>query len=282
MSLETALPTAEAPAQASGQQDTADQLATQATEGQDAKPEGEGEAPKPKPEKTEEQRRIERLERAIDRRTRRAAETIGAKDAELAQVRAELERLRTTGQSQDNRTQQGEDEPLTLSRAELQQLVNREAERLAPTLTQQRSEMEHRKGVIDSLAKELGTERFDALAEDLDEALGGLQRNGKATPAADAIFAADDPKAVIEYLANPDHADEAESIGRMDPIRAGRAIAKLELKLEQTKAQDKPRRSNAEPPVEPARAGGGNVNDMPDPSNVKAYIAWANKQDRRP
>jgi len=281
MTTETALPPAqEAPA--SGQQSDADQLATQtANEGSadksgdtESHDEGEGEK-KPKPEKTDAERERDRLRKAIDRRTRREAEA----RAEAAQLRAENERLRAI-ESRATNQPDDDDSPLTLSRAELAQMVKSEAEKLAPTLKQQQAEIEHRTKVIESLAKDLGQERFDALAEDLDENLGGLQRNGKPTPATEAIFSADDPKAVIEYLADPEHADEAEAIGRMDSVRAGRAIAKLEIKLEQAKAAAKPQRSKAPEPVEPSK-GGGAINTMPDPSDTKAYIKWANEQDRR-
>lgn len=278
MQTETALPIAPE-ATASGQPEA--ELLTKPTTfdaetGEEVKEEqAEGE-PKTKPEKTEEQRRIDKLQRGIDRRTRREAEA----RAELAQTKRQLEELLAT-QSRATNSPQQDDAPLTLSRAELAQMVKSEAEKLAPTLNSQKAEIEHRTKVIEGLAKDLGKERFDELAADLDENLGGLQRNGKATPATEAIFAADDPKAVIEYLADPEHADEAEAIGRMDLLRAGRAIAKLETKLEQSKALDKPRRSNAPEPVEPAKRGGGVISNMPDPSNVKAYIKWANEQDRR-
>lgn len=284
MTTETALPPAqEAPA--SGQPDNAELQAKPATfdaatgeevrDEQQADTEGEGEK-KPKPEKTEAERERDRLRKAIDRRTRREAEA----KAEAAHWKAEAERLRAIElRATKEPSQDTEDEPLTLSRAELAQMVKAEAEKLAPTLKQQQAEIEHRTKVIEGLAKELGQERFDALAEDLDEALGGLQRNGKPTAATEAIFAADDPQAVIQYLADPDNADEAESIGRMDPVRAGRAIARLESKLEASKAQAKPQRSKAPEPVEPSK-GGGVISNMPDPSNTKAYIKWANEQER--
>ncbi len=279
MTTETALsPAPEAPT--SGQPDNAEQLDTQ-TEHASESPDSDGEQKQEekKPEKTEAERERDRLRKAIDRRTRREAEA----RAEAAQLRAELERLRAI-EPQSKRLRASEsgdtndadaDEPLTLSRAELAQMVKSEAERLAPTLKQQQAEIEHRKKVIEGLAKELGQERFDALAEDLDEALGGLHRNGKPTAATEAIFAADDPQAVIQYLADPENADEAEAIGRMDPIRAGRAIAKLETKLEKVKAKDKPQRSNAPEPVEPTRPSGG-ASAEPDTSKWTdaQWIKW--------
>ena len=98
-------------------------------------------------------------------------------------------------------------------------------------------------------------------------------------PATDAIFEADDPKAVIEFLTDPDNADEAERIARLSPLQAGKAIAKLEVKLAEDKAKAKPKASNAPRPIEAVR-GGGVPKGMPDPSNTKAYIAWANAQER--
>jgi hypothetical protein len=287
MQTETALPTAPE-ATASGQQTTADQLANQTAEdgvvdtSSEAKAEGENEpkAKPEKPEKTEAEREADRLRRAIDRKTRQREEA----RAEAAQLRSEIERLR----SQDLRGNQSRttidtetDEPLTLSRAELDQMVKEQAEKLAPTLSQQKAEIEHRTKVIQTLAKEFGQDRFDEIAADLDENMGGLQRNGRATAAAEAIFAAEDPKAVIEYLAQEEHADEAETIGRItDPIRAGRAIAKLEVKLEQFKASQKPQRSKATEPLE-ASKGAGVISNMPDPFNIKAWMAHANEAERR-
>lgn len=277
MTTETALPLApEAPA--SGQQTDAEQLATQnATEGDNGatdQPEGEGDQPK-KPEKSEEQKRLDRLQKGIDRKHRQVIEARMRAEA----LEQELSRYRTSPERPTNSPQQ-DDEPLTLSRAELEKMVTERAKSLAPTLSQQNAEIEHRTKVIEGLAKDLGQERFDALAEDLDEALGGLQRNGKPTPATEAIFSADDPQAVIQYLADPDNADEAEAIGRLDPVRAGRAIARLEAKLEQSKAAAKPQRSKAPEPLE-ASKGSGVILNMPDPSNTKAWMKWANENERR-
>lgn len=277
MTTETALPPAQE-ATASGQQEAELQANTGeiANTGEDAAQEqqdAEGET-KQKPEKTEAERERARLLKGIDRKTRQAAEARAERDM----LRQEIERLRGS-QSRDTNANT-EDEPLTLSRAELAQMVKSEAERLAPTLKQQAAEIEHRTKVIEGLAKDLGQERFDELADELDENLGGLQRNGRPTPATEAIFAADDPEAVIKYLADSENAEEAEAIGRMDAVRASRAIAKLEFRLEQSKAESKPKRSKAPDPVEHSK-GSGTINTMPNPADTKAYIKWANEQERR-
>lgn len=264
MEQETALPAAtEQVAEASGQP-TADQLDQSTEQVQETKDEG-GEK---KPEKTPEQREVERLRRKLDRVVRQREE-----------LRAQ-QGLQSRTIENDNHENPGDSDELKLSRAELDALVKREAEKLAPTIKQQQAEIEHRRTVVQSLAKEWGQERFDSLASDLDDAFGGLAEGGKPKPATDAIFESDDPKALIEYLADPDNAEEAERIARLGAVQAGRAIAKLELKLAQKKAEAKPQASKAPSPVEPVR-GAGNVNRAPDPKDLKAWIKWANEQEAR-
>lgn len=226
-----------------------------------------------KKQKTPEQREIERLRRAIDKRTRQLYEA-RAMSGQNSPIQQGAE-----GDTNASRTQ-ATDEPVTLSRAELQKLIRKEAEQLAPAIKQQQTEIEHRQKVVQTLAKEWGQEKFDAYASDLDDAFGGLaDASGKPKPATDAIFESEMPSALIEYLADPDNADEAESIGRMSATQASRAIVKLETKLAAKRAEAKPQRSNAPAPIEQLRGGGASNNGAPDPANTKAYIAWANKQE---
>lgn len=269
MDLETALPTGEAApaaAEAGEQAQNTQAAAEQTTEQQEqqAKPEGEGEQKEPpKKEKTAEQREIERLRRRVDNLTRQKYELRAGQPAQ-----------------QQEKTQGSEDEPVTLSRAELQKLIAEQAKELAPTISEQRAEIERRQGIVKSLAKTWGQEEFDAKASDLDEAFGGLSdASGRPKPATDAIFDADDPKAVIEYLTDPDNADEAERIARLPATRAGREIARIEAKLEAAKKAAKPQPSKAAQPLNPVK-GAGVATGAPDPSNTKAWIAWANEQEK--
>lgn len=219
-----------------------------------------------KKEKTPEQREVERLRRRVDNLTRR---------------KYELEAAAASTRQQPQPTPAGDDdEPVTLTRAELNQRIAEQAKQLAPTMREQQAETERRHDVVNSLAKEWGQEKFDTLSAELDDAVGGLvDRRGAPKPATDAIFEADSPKDVIEYLTDPDNADEAASLSSMSAVQAGRAIARIEQKLDAAKSKAKPKPSNAPTPIEPAR-GGGVPNGMPDPSNTKAYIAWANAQER--
>jgi hypothetical protein len=121
---------------------------------------------------------------------------------------------------------------------------------------------------VTKLAKEWGQEEFDAKASELDEAFGGLaDAQGRPKPATDAIFDADDPKAVIEYLTDPDNADEAERIARLPQLRAGReSPARGKAGSRRRKAKPKP--SNAAKPLEAVKGGGvpnGHAGPQPTP-----------------
>lgn len=234
----------------------------------------EGEENQAKPEKTPEERERARMQRGIDRRTR-----------QLAEARAEAEYLRqqlTRGRSkQDNSASADDSEPLSLTRAQINEMVKAEAEKLAPTLKNQALEVERRQSVIQSLAKTWGQEKFDELSSDLDDAVGGLtDSSGSIKPAIEAIFEADEPAKVIEYLADPDNLEEAERIARMGPIQAGKAIAKLEVKLSTQAPKPKTKVSNAPAPLEAVR-GQGKVTGAPDPTDTKAWMRWRNEQERK-
>lgn len=241
--------------------------------GQEQGAEGDAGEPAAKPPKTPEQREIDRLRKAVDRRTRQLYEARAAQGAPQVAVTREPG-AGTTPPSQTT------DEKLTLSRAELDKLINDRAEQLAPSIRQQQTEIEHRRSVVEGLAKEWGKEKFDTFASDLDDVFGGLTSdNGQAKPATNAIFESEMPAALIEYLTDPDNADEAETLSHMSDRQAARKVAQLEAKILEAKKSAKPQRSNAPAPLEQIK-GGGKSSSMPDPSNTKAYIAWANKQER--
>lgn len=268
MTIETALPVATPVAEAS-EQANAEALDT-STESTAAEG-SEGEAEPAKKEKTPEEREIARMRRALDKRTRQLYEL-------RAQVPSQTTVTREQGAGTTSATQ-ADDEPVTLSRAELAQRIKQEAEKLAPTIRSRDAEMEHRQGVVDGLAKEWGQEKFNAMANELDDVLSGLaDPDGRPKAATDAIFESDAPKALIEYLTDPDNADEAEELAAASPVKAGRLVAKLEAKLAATTA--KPQRSNAPTPPEPVKGGGKTTSSMPDPANTKAYMKWANEQER--
>ena len=258
MTTETVLPDAPiADAGADGQQLTADQNA-------EAKPDTEGEAKpddQPKPQKSAEEKEIARLRRRVDNLTRQ---------------KYELQSRATNGshesaETRDNAQQQAEGGALTLSRRELQELIDKRANELAPKITKQQAEIEHRSASVKGLVKELGADKFQELTDDL----AGIFDHGKQL----AILETDSPRALLEYLTDPENADEAERIAGMSDFRAGRALAAIESKLKEGAEKSRQKPSKAGAPLEPLRSEAATPTGMPDPSNVKAYIAWANKRD---
>jgi len=269
MNQDTATPPADTPAEASGQPETADQLA--ATPETPAEGEGEGqddgEQAKAKPEKTPEQRELERARRKIDRLTKQKYEL-------LNQVQNRASQPQGAGAEFDAGAH---DDVVTLSRADFERQIREEAERLAPTLQQQRSVEEQRRTVVQNLAQTWGQERFDEVAADLDDALGGLaDASGKPKPATEAIFEAENPAALIEYLADPDNAEQAARLASMSAVKAGIEIAKLEAKLAAKREEAKPKRSQVPPPIEGVRGQGTPSQSVP--TEMKAYMKWANER----
>lgn len=219
-----------------------------------------------KPQKTPEQLEINRLRKATARLTRQREE-----------ARAKLAYM----QQQVPTTQTDDGETLSLTRAQLAELVNQQAEQLAPTIQKQQAQVEQREAVLQGLLKSVGKEGYDEITGNLEDAFNGFTDNqGNMKPCLDAVFYAEKPQAVMKYLADPDNFEEAEAIASMNAIQAGRAIARLEFKLEEARKNAKPKPSNASKPLEAVK-GGGTIKGMPDPSDTKAYIAWANEQDRR-
>ncbi len=281
--VDTALPVGGRPAQEASDQPNADQLAQDHQDlGESGHQEGqgdqlEGEADKSKPQKTPEERERQRMQRGIDRRTKQLAEERARREHLERQV-ADLTQRTNRG---NNDASGSDSEPLTLTREQLQEMVKAEAAKLAPTLKEQNAEVERRQGVVQSLAKTWGQERFNELSSDLDDAFGGLtDSSGRPKPAMEAVFESDEPAKVIEYLADPENAEEADRIARMSAIQAGKAIARLEDKLKADAAKAKPQPSRQPPPLESVRGQGG-APGAPDPSDTKAWIRYRNEQERK-
>ena len=270
--IQDVLPSADLSAEVGEPTETLDKPADQST---DTPTEGEQVEKEAKPEKTPEQRELERARKKIDRLVRQREEL-------RAQV-PNAQGLRSGQIAGTNQQPRDDSEPLTLTRAKLQQIVQEEAARLAPSIREQQAEIEQRQKVVASLAKSWGRDRFDELADDLDRSFGGLaDAQGRPKPATDCIFEADDPAALIEYLADPENDEEAEAIGRMNDRQAGRAIARLESKISAEKAKGKPQASKAAAPLQSLRGGAKQAagDHGPDPSDTKAWIRWRNDQER--
>lgn len=240
MDEETVLPVATKVAEAGEQSQAAPEVEQTEGAAPEANPDGEA-----KTEKTPEQREIERMRRKIDRLVRQREEL---------RARVPTQDLRSHSIDAIKEQPAGDSEHLTLTPAQLQQVIREQAEKLAPLVQEQRAVQERRSAVVQGLAKAWGQEKFDYLAAELDETFGGLvDAKGQPKPATDAIFEADDPQGVIEYLTDPEHAAEAEALASMPALRAGMAIARIEAKLK----APKPQASNAPKPLEAIRGQGG-------------------------
>lgn len=94
-------------------------------------------------------------------------------------------------------------------------------------------------------------------------------------PIVEALIESDAPAKLMHYMAaNP---AELERIAKLSPARQAAELGKLEAKAVEAKP---PARSNAPTALAPARGSGSGQAAMPDPSNTKAYIAWANAEER--
>jgi hypothetical protein len=213
--------------------------------------------------------------RNLERRVNALQRKIGFYEAQIQQ---NPQQLQNRAVSDTNDALHDDDGRVTLSRQEIAQLIEAEARKLAPAVKERDAVIEQRTRVIEKLASELGREKFDAVAADLDAALDGLRDSrGNPKPAADAIFEADDPKSVVEYLADPDNAAEAAALARANPIQAGKLVAKLEAKLQAK--QTKPAPSKAPTPIEAARGQGRSSFEGYSPNMSDAeFIAWRRSQ----
>jgi hypothetical protein len=231
------------------------------------------------PEKPENERKeLTPLERELRRKDRR----IDNLTRRLRQTEAQLTPLQERQSADTSAIDDSEAESLKLSRKELNELIDKRARELAPSVSQENAERERRRSIAQKLSSEWGQDKFDAFAQDLDAAFDGLTDNGKPKPGVDAIFESDDPRSLIEYLADPEHAAEAEALARMSAVQAGRTVAKLEDKLkaqrDAEKAKAKAEPSKAAPPIESARGGGQSDNS---PRDSDSMDVWVRKERER-
>lgn len=238
MNEDNALPEVDAPEASAGAGDQQSNAAPADDQQQGQQPEGEQ-----KPERHP-------LEKELAKERRRISRLVEQREmsrAEAAQLRQEVERIRGGLQTQQGSGDNEDADILKIPRSELPQVLERLQGEAA-------SERENRQAV-QRMARALGDD-FKAVTNELAEII----------PSADLQFAVADsesPAELARYLIDPDNADEAERIARMQPLQAGRALARIEAKLSASK--DKPQPSKAPRPVEPVR-GGGSVD--PDTSKM--------------
>lgn len=244
-----ALPNAtDTPVAVAGDQPTADASPTDGQEQQTEQVEDQ------KPEKDPLEKELARERNRIQKLTSQKYKLA----AQLDQLKAQLQQFG----NRDTNTQDADGDKLTLSRSELDRIVKEQAERLAPTIRSKAEEEAKLKSAAIALQKSLGVDEFEQLASDL----ASVFDNDKQL----AVLRTDAPADILRYLTDPDNADEAENIGRMDSFDAGRAIAKIEAKLA-SKREQKPQPSKAAAPIEAARGTGTMTRDY---NTIADDAAW--------
>jgi hypothetical protein len=235
----------------------------------------EAEKPEAAPEKTESELRMEQLERE----NKKLLRGIDRKTKQVYEARA---RNGLTNQSigNDNRGAGDDSDTVTLTRAELEQRDREVATRLGPALAKEAQEAAKYHKAAKSLADAVGgQEKFQELTDELAE---GIKFSAAKQI---AVLDSDTPAALLQYLTDPENADEAEEIAALSDIQAGRRLARIESKLakqaEESAANSKPEPSKAPKPLEPVRGVVTKVNGMPDPKNTRAWMDWRNAQEAK-
>lgn len=255
MDTENVLPDAAPEAAGAGDQPIAE---TPQVEGQgEQAPEAE------KPEKDPREKELARERRRIQNLTRQKYELA----AQLDSLKSQLQQ----GGNRDTNATDADGERLTLTKAELARIVEEQAQKLAPTIRSKAEEEAKLKDAARALQKAIGADEFEQLTSDLASVFDDAKQL--------AVLRTDAPAELLRYLTDPDNADEAERIGRMDAFDAGRAIARIEARLTADRGK-KPQPSKAAAPIEPARGAGASIGTAA-PTDMAQYMRWANQQYKR-
>jgi hypothetical protein len=138
---------------------------------------------------------------------------------------------------------------VSLSRAELQQMIEREAKQLAPKIKEQQDEIEQRKSAARSLLQELGPDRYQEYTDTLADFLPAQSQL--------LILETESPRALIEYLNDPENEDELKAISRLSLEKQGLKLGLLAAQLKAKRSRDKkPEPSKAPQPLEPVKSQG--------------------------
>jgi hypothetical protein len=226
---------------------------------------GEDSSPEVKPED-----RARKLENALSRKRQQLADARAEREHLRRQLDEYQRRLTPGSQEDNNRPSDADSEVVSLTRAQLREREEAAARKLAPTLAQQDAAEASRRKAAQEIVAKIGAEKFNELANEIVQVM----------PEKIALRIMDSkaPQELLQYLADPDNEAEAAAIGRLDEFRAGEALAELRIKLAERK--DRPQVSKSAAIVEPVR-GSAVHNGAPDPKDTKAWVKWANEQERK-
>jgi chromosome segregation ATPase len=156
---------------------------------------------------TPEQRKIQKLERRIDRLTAKR----GAAEREAELRRQELEAIQQRISRQDD---DGEPAKRQFTEAD----IDRIARERADELTRQRAIGDRVGKVLKEGSKLDG---FNAAVDAVAEVVPFMDKRGKPTPFIEAVLDADNPAELLKYLG--DNPEEAEELADLTPARLGAA-----------------------------------------------------------
>lgn len=204
-------------------------------EAEEAAPEGEPDAPDAKA-----------LAKQLAKQQKRIDTLFGQRQEARERARQLEQQLQLRAQSigATNGTDAEDSGRLSLTQAELQEMIAREAKRLAPVVKDETDLEQRRSTAARALREELGAEKFQALTDDLSDHLSAEAQL--------LVLETESPRALIEYLTDPDHEAEAKSLSRMSPYQQGMKLGQLAEKL----ARKRPQRSEAPAPIEPVKPSG--------------------------
>lgn len=205
------------------------------------KVEAEGEEKPAKPPKSPEQKALEKAERKIA-----ALYASRAEARERLRTLEEIQGLQSRTIDGTNGEDAGDSGNLSLSRADLDRLIEERARKLAPTIKEQADVIEQRSQSAKALREELGPERFAELTDELSDVLPAEAQL--------LVLETDAPKALLEYLTDPENEAEAKRIGKMSPHQQGLRIGMLAAQLKARRTRPQP--SNAPAPLEPVKSQG--------------------------
>lgn len=217
---------------------------------QERDPETGGEVEKTD-EETEEQQKAQEakaLLKKLEKQEKRINTLWAQRQEARERARALEQRLQPHTIGDTNQSDAEDSDRLSLSRAELQQMIEREAQRLAPTLKDQQDAIESRKKVARSLLEDLGPDKYQEMTDDLADLLP--------PDAQILVLETESPRALIEYLTDPENEAETKAIAKLGAHQQGLKLGLLAAQLKAKRSRDKPMPSKAPQPLEPVKSQG--------------------------
>lgn len=249
----------------------------------------------------------------FQRRVDKLNQKLGAKDAEIADLRKQLEArgngatAKTGDAKQDADKPAGEKKESTAAEKPQQKdfetydeyiealtdwkteqaLLKREQSKQADQ--QKQTAEEQTKAVLDAHAARV--DEAKTRYADWDKAFEGMTDSSFTDAIMVAIFESDHGPDITYHLAK--HRDELARIAALSPIRQAAEIGKIETRFakaddsdddaggkadEKPEPKPKPRVTQAPAPAKPLKGKGTGDDPMPDPSDFEAYEAWSRRQ----